>query len=129
MEIEITRISEKGQVVIPNSIRKNMKIKRSDQFIVFGKDNTIILKKVNTGAIKQKFDEIAVVGINVISDYTSNLEEFENIILNSNCKLKKNVNEIDFEKNEILIPPIELKNALGQHKLILKSVCNSLFDP
>ena len=59
MQVELTRISEKGQVVIPSSLRKEMGIKKSDQFMVFGEDGTVILKKIETPAIKKTFDEIA----------------------------------------------------------------------
>jgi AbrB family looped-hinge helix DNA binding protein len=59
MEVEMTRISEKGQVVIPSSLRKQMKIKKSDQFLIFGEGNTIILKKIEKPAIRKTFDEVA----------------------------------------------------------------------
>lgn len=59
MEVELTRISEKGQIVIPSSLRKEMGIKKSDRFLVFGEDNTVILKKIEKSAIKKTFDEIA----------------------------------------------------------------------
>lgn len=58
MEVEITRISEKGQVVIPGSLRKEMNIKKSDQFLIFGEDDTVILKKIEKTALKKTFDEI-----------------------------------------------------------------------
>ena len=59
MQVELTRISEKGQVVIPSSLRREMNIKKSDQFMVFGEGGTVILKKIETPAIKKTFDEIA----------------------------------------------------------------------
>ena len=59
MQVELTRISEKGQVVIPSSLRKEMGIKKSDQFMVFGEGGTVILKKIEGLAIKKTFDEIA----------------------------------------------------------------------
>lgn len=59
MEVELTRISEKGQVVIPSSLRRLMKIEKSDQFLVFGEGNTIVLKKVEKTAFKKSFDEVA----------------------------------------------------------------------
>ena len=59
MEVEMTRISEKGQIVIPSSLRNQMKIKKSDQFLVFGEGNTIVLKKIEKPAIKKTFDEIS----------------------------------------------------------------------
>ncbi|MBI2107347.1 AbrB/MazE/SpoVT family DNA-binding domain-containing protein [Candidatus Woesearchaeota archaeon] len=59
MQVELTRISEKGQVVIPSSLRKEMKIVTSDKFLVFGEGTTIILKKIEKPAFKKSFDEIA----------------------------------------------------------------------
>lgn len=59
MEVELTRISEKGQVVIPSSLRKEMKIATSDRFLVFGEGSTIILKKIENPTFKKSFDEIA----------------------------------------------------------------------
>ena len=58
MEVEMTRVSEKGQVVIPSALRSQMKIKKSDQFLVFGEGNTIILKKIEKPAVKKTFDEV-----------------------------------------------------------------------
>ncbi|MFH1916666.1 MAG: AbrB/MazE/SpoVT family DNA-binding domain-containing protein [Nanoarchaeota archaeon] len=59
MQVELTRISEKGQVVIPSSLRKEMGIKKSDQFIIFGEGGTVILKKIEIPAFKKTFDEVA----------------------------------------------------------------------
>lgn len=60
MEVELTRISEKGQVVIPSLLRKEMKITKSDKFLVFGEGNTIVLKKIEKPAFKKSFTEIAI---------------------------------------------------------------------
>ena len=59
MEIELTRISEKGQVVIPSQIRKRLTIQKSDRFLVFGDKDTVILKRIEKLHIKRTFDEIA----------------------------------------------------------------------
>lgn len=59
MEVELTRISEKGQIVIPSSLRREMNINKSDKFLVFGENNTIILKKIEQPAFKKSFKEIA----------------------------------------------------------------------
>ena len=59
MQVELTRISEKGQIVIPSSLRKEMGIKKADQFMIFGEDGTVILKKIEKSAMKKTFDEIA----------------------------------------------------------------------
>jgi AbrB family looped-hinge helix DNA binding protein len=59
MEVELTRVSEKGQIVIPSTLRKEMGINKSDQFIIFGGDNTIILKRIEKDEIKNTFEQIA----------------------------------------------------------------------
>jgi len=51
-------ISEKGQVVIPQSIRKQLKIKPKNKFLVYGKGDTIILKKLELPDIKKEWDHI-----------------------------------------------------------------------
>ncbi len=49
----MTRISEKGQVVIPSSLRQEMGIETSDQFLVFGEGNTIILKRIEKPVLQK----------------------------------------------------------------------------
>ncbi len=57
-EPEITTISEKGQVVIPQSIRKELGIKPKNKFLVYGKGDTIIMKKLDIPDLKKEWDEI-----------------------------------------------------------------------
>ena len=44
--IEITSVSSRGQIVIPQSLRNKLKIKEGEKFVIIGEDNTIILKKL-----------------------------------------------------------------------------------
>ena len=44
--IEITSVSSRGQIVIPQGLRNKMRIREGEKFIVIGEDNTIILKKL-----------------------------------------------------------------------------------
>lgn len=46
MALDMTRLSEKGQVVIPKEMRKRMGLKEGTKFLVVGLDNTIILRKL-----------------------------------------------------------------------------------
>jgi AbrB family looped-hinge helix DNA binding protein len=55
---QVTTISEKGQVVIPQSIRKQMGIKAKNKFLVYGKGNTIIMKKLEIPDLKKEWDSI-----------------------------------------------------------------------
>ena len=44
--IEITCVSSRGQIVIPQSLRVRMKIQTGEKFIVIGEDDMIVLKKL-----------------------------------------------------------------------------------
>ena len=41
-----TRMSSKGQIVIPESIRKQLNLQEGAQFIVVGDEDVVILKKI-----------------------------------------------------------------------------------
>ncbi len=47
MTIELTRVSSKGQVVIPFDIRKRIGLKDGETLAVSTKDNLIVLKKID----------------------------------------------------------------------------------
>ena len=42
-----SKMSSKGQVVIPEEIRKRLGLKAGDQFIVLGEKDTVILKAIS----------------------------------------------------------------------------------
>ena len=41
-----TRLSSKGQVVIPEEIRNNLGLSEGDQFVVIGEGDSVILKTI-----------------------------------------------------------------------------------
>jgi len=47
MEIGLTRISSKGQVVIPLGVRERLQIKEGETLAVSAEDDLIVLKKVS----------------------------------------------------------------------------------
>ncbi|MCI0481183.1 MAG: AbrB/MazE/SpoVT family DNA-binding domain-containing protein [Candidatus Dadabacteria bacterium] len=51
-------MSSKGQVVIPIELRKLLGISEGDEFYVFGRDDTLVLKKIEKAALEREFDEI-----------------------------------------------------------------------
>ncbi len=57
-EPEITTISEKGQVVIPQSLRKEMGIKPRTKFLVFGRGDIVIMKRLELPDVKKEWAEI-----------------------------------------------------------------------
>jgi AbrB family looped-hinge helix DNA binding protein len=52
-----TRMSSKGQVVIPESIRKRLNLKEGVQFLVLGDEDVVILKAVQPPNLKE-FDAL-----------------------------------------------------------------------
>ena len=46
MKMELTKISSKGQLVIPQTIRDKLKIEEGEILVVSTKDDLIILKKI-----------------------------------------------------------------------------------
>ena len=48
-----TKLSSKGQVVIPESIRKKLKLETGVQFVVLGDKDVVILKKISPPSIDE----------------------------------------------------------------------------
>jgi AbrB family looped-hinge helix DNA binding protein len=52
-EIATTKMSSKGQVIIPEAIRKKMNLKPGDQFVVVGAGDAVILKSITPPSMDQ----------------------------------------------------------------------------
>lgn len=52
-----TRMSSKGQVVIPEEIRKQLNLKEGARFIVIGQEDVVILKAIEEPSIEE-FDAL-----------------------------------------------------------------------
>ncbi len=46
-DVMLTRLSSKGQIVIPKALREMLGLKSGEVFAMFGEDDTIILKRVD----------------------------------------------------------------------------------
>jgi len=55
--VSTTKMSSKGQVVIPENIRKNLNLKAGAQFVVVGDKDVVILKSITPPSIDE-FDEL-----------------------------------------------------------------------
>jgi AbrB family looped-hinge helix DNA binding protein len=55
--VSTTKMSSKGQVVIPEIIRKNLNLKPGTQFTVLGEKDVVILKSITPPSM-QDFDEL-----------------------------------------------------------------------
>jgi AbrB family looped-hinge helix DNA binding protein len=65
-----TRMSSKGQIVIPDTIRKQMNLKPGVEFIVLGEDDVVILTTITApgmdefdGLIKQARQQAKLAGL------------------------------------------------------------------
>lgn len=58
LEPEVTTVSEKGQVVIPQSLRKELGIKPRTKFLVFGRGDTVIMKRLELPDVRKEWEEI-----------------------------------------------------------------------
>jgi len=57
-EAEITTVSVKGQIVIPQIVREQLKIKPKAKLLVYGVGDTIILKKLAMPDVKKELQEL-----------------------------------------------------------------------
>jgi AbrB family looped-hinge helix DNA binding protein len=56
-DIATTKMSSKGQVVIPERIRKQLNLRAGSQFVVVGDKDVVILRAIETPSMDQ-FDEL-----------------------------------------------------------------------
>ena len=55
--VATTKMSSKGQVVIPEDIRKRLKFKAGSQYVVVGENDVVILKAITPPAMRE-FDAL-----------------------------------------------------------------------
>lgn len=53
MEFEVTKLGERGQVVIPQEFRKHMGLKRGDKFVVIEQGDTLMLKRLKAPSVEE----------------------------------------------------------------------------
>ena len=57
MEFEVTRLGERGQIVIPQIFRNHLKLKKGDKFMVVEQGNNLILKRLKAPSM-EKFEHL-----------------------------------------------------------------------
>ena len=57
-DVSTTKMSSKGQVVIPENIRKQLNLKAGSQFIVIGEKDVVILKNISPPSLDEFSDLI-----------------------------------------------------------------------
>jgi len=56
-KLEVTSMSSRGQVVIPQDVRRNLHLHEGEKFVVVAEDDTILLKKLTVPSFKG-FDKL-----------------------------------------------------------------------
>ena len=51
--IDFTRLSSKGQIVVPRRIRERLRLADGEIFLIFGSDDTLVLKRVQKPSITE----------------------------------------------------------------------------
>lgn len=55
---EIVTMSSKGQIVVPKELREEMNIDSGTSFVIFGKEGTIVLRKIDVPKAHEIFEKI-----------------------------------------------------------------------
>jgi AbrB family looped-hinge helix DNA binding protein len=58
-DLATTKLSSKGQLVIPENIRKKLNLKTGSQFVVVGDNDVVILKKISPPTMDEFYELIA----------------------------------------------------------------------
>ena len=56
-QLEVTKLSSKGQVVLPQTIRRKLHLEEGEKFMVFCDKDTVILKKIER-PVMDRFKEL-----------------------------------------------------------------------
>lgn len=59
MEIELVKMSPKGQLVVPQEIRKKQKFKPKDRFIPFSVKEGVLFKRIEMPDVKKEFASLS----------------------------------------------------------------------
>lgn len=57
-EAEVTTMGEKGQVVIPQSVRKQLGVEPKTKFAVYGEGDIIVLKRLQLPNLRKEWEKV-----------------------------------------------------------------------
>ena len=58
MALELTRLSQKGQVVIPSEVRRKLGLKEGTRFLVIGLEDVIVLRRLQLSEEKLRLKKL-----------------------------------------------------------------------
>lgn len=53
MAVETTKLSKRGQIVIPQRVRKDLGLAEGDRFLVYGAGDAIVFKKLELPSVEE----------------------------------------------------------------------------
>lgn len=56
--METVKMSKKGQIVVPKSIREALGFSAEDKFIAYGKDDYVVFKKIDFPDLRREFKDL-----------------------------------------------------------------------
>ena len=56
--METIKMSKKGQIVVPKSIRETLGLSPEDKFIAYGKDEYVVFKKIDFPELAREFEDL-----------------------------------------------------------------------
>jgi len=62
---ETTKMSSRGQVVVPRAIRNELKLSEGDTFAIFAAEDMLVLKKINIPTAEEAFEKLNAWGVEV----------------------------------------------------------------
>ena len=87
-DFEVTKMSSRGQIVIPQNIREKMNLNQETKFIVVGVDDTVILKRIEAPKF-DRFDEIMKKDRDFAKKKNIKPEDVEKVIGDQNIESKR----------------------------------------
>ena len=59
MKLETVLVDKKGRLAIPEKLRKDLKVKESDEFLAYTENDCIVFKKVRNIQPEERFSRLA----------------------------------------------------------------------
>ncbi len=56
--LSITTMSSRGQIVVPEEVRRELGLESGSKFVVFGKGDTIVMKQLNLPSPTEALEEL-----------------------------------------------------------------------
>lgn len=81
MELEISKVGERGQIVIPQEFREELHIKKGEKFLVVRSDNKLIfqqMRKLKSKTLEQLREDL--VDLKIAEDRFKEIEEGKGIV-------------------------------------------------